>query len=96
VFGAVATLEFTSLLGAPVTNCVRVLTRQPLKNKESREIDRGLLEGLLLLQTVYPAGCNMGGEKRVADGANALREAEQKQVRKRKYHQEMTKSINPE
>ena len=31
---------------------VRVLTRQPLQEKESREIDRGLLKGFLLLQTV--------------------------------------------
>ena len=42
---------------------VRVLTRQPLKEKESREIDHGLLKCFLLLQTVYPAVCNMGVEK---------------------------------
>jgi len=77
-------------------NRVRVLTRQPLKNKDSREIDRGLLKGFLLLQTVYPAVCNMGVEKRVADRANALSEAEQKQSRKRKHHQRKMKSINPE
>jgi len=75
---------------------VHVLTRQPLKKKENREIDRGLLEGSLLLQTVYPAVCNMGGEESVADLANALSEAEQKGGRKRKHHQKKTKSINPE
>jgi len=74
---------------------VRVLTRQPLKEKENREIDRGLLKGSLLLQTVYPAVCNMGGEESVADRANALSEAEQKRGRKRKHHQKKTKSINP-
>jgi len=50
---------------------VRVLTRQPLKDKESREIARSLLKGFLLLQTVYPAVCNMGGEESIADLANA-------------------------
>jgi len=34
---------------------VPVLTRQPLQENESREIDRGLLKYFLLLQTVYPA-----------------------------------------
>jgi len=72
------------------------MTRQPLKDKESREMDRGLLKGFLLLQTVYPAICNMGGEESVADGANALCEAEQKRDRKRKHHQKKTKSINSE
>jgi len=77
-------------------NRVRVLTRQPLKNKESREIDRGLLTCFLLLQTVYLAVCNMGGEESVADRANALSEVEHKRGRKRKHHQKKTKSINPE
>jgi len=54
------------------------LTRQPLKEKESREIDSGLLKGFLLLQTVYPAVCNIGVEKSVADCADALIEAESK------------------
>jgi len=75
---------------------VRVLSRQPLKDKDSREIDRGLLKGFLLLHTVYPALCNMGGEESVANRANALREAEQKRGRKRKHHQKMRKSINQE
>jgi len=66
---------------------VRVLTRQPLKEKESREIHHGLLKCFLLLQTVYPAVCNMGVEESVADRANALSEAEQKQGRKRKHHE---------
>jgi len=66
---------------------VRVLTRHPLKEKESREIDRGLLKYFLLLQTVYPAICNIAGEKSVADHANALRVAGQKRGRKRKHHQ---------
>jgi len=60
------------------------LTRQPLKDKESREIDRGLLNGFPLLQTGYPAVCNIGGEQSVADRANALSEVEQKWGRKRK------------
>ena len=68
-------------------NRVGVLTRQPLKDKESREIDRGLLTCFLLLQTVYLAVCNMGGEKSVADRANALSEVEQMRGRKRKHHQ---------
>jgi len=79
-----------------IGNRVRVLTRQPLKDKESREIDRGLLKGFLLLQTVYPAVCNMGSEESVADHANALSKLEQKWGRKRKHHQKKTKSINPE
>jgi len=72
------------------------LTRQPLKEKESREIDRGLLKCFLLLQTVYLAVCDIGVEKSVADHANALSEAEQKRSRERKHHQKKTKSINPE
>ena len=75
---------------------VRVLTRQPLKKKESREIDRGLLNCFLLLQTVYLAVCNMGVEKSVADRANALSEVEQKRGRKRKHHHKKMKSINRE
>ena len=66
---------------------VRVLTRQPLKDKESRESDHSLLKGSLLLQTVYPAVCNMGSEESVANGAHALSEAEQKRGRKRNHHQ---------
>jgi len=66
---------------------VRVLTRQPLKEKESRKIDSGLLKCFLLLQTVYPAVCNMGVEKSVADRANALSEPEQKRGRERKHDQ---------
>jgi len=66
---------------------VRVLTRQPLKKKESREIDRGLLKCFPLLKTVYPAVCNMGVEKSVADCANVLSEAEQKWGRGRKHQQ---------
>jgi len=72
------------------------MTRQPLKEKENREIDRGLLKCFLLLQTMYPAVCNMGGEESVADRANTLKEAEQKRGRKSKHHQKKTKSINPE
>jgi len=72
------------------------LTRQPLKDKESREIDHGLLKGFLLQQIVYLAVCNMGGEESVADHANALSEVEQKRGTKRKHHQKKTKSINPE
>jgi len=75
---------------------VRVLTRQPLKEKENREIDRGLLKCFPLLQTVYPAVCNMGIERNVADRANALSEAEQNRGRERKHHQKKTTSINPE
>jgi len=66
------------------------------KKRENREIDRGLLKYFLLLQTGFPAVCNMGVEKSVADRANALSEAEQKRGRKRKDHQKKTKSINPE
>ena len=54
------------------------------------------MKGFLLLQTVYPAVCNMGGVESVADRDNALSEPEQKQGRKRKHHQRKTKSINPE
>ena len=57
---------------------VRMLTRQPLKEKERREIDRGLLKGFLLLQTVYPAVCEIGVEKSVADCTDALSEAQNK------------------
>jgi len=72
------------------------LTRQPLKNKETREIDLGLLQGFLLRQTVCPAVCNIGVEKNVADSANALSKAEEKWGRKGKHHQRKTKFINPE
>jgi len=51
------------------------------KKRENREIHRGLLECFPLLQTVFPAVCNMGVEESVADRANALSEAEQKQGR---------------
>ena len=70
-----------------IGNRVRVSTRQPLKERENREIDRGLLKRFPLLQTVFPAVCNMGVEKSVADRANALSEAEQKRGRERKHHQ---------
>jgi len=53
---------------------VRVLTRQPLTEKD-RKIDHGLLKCFLLLQTVYPAVCNIGVDKSVADLPDALREA---------------------
>jgi len=79
-----------------IGNRVRVLTRQPLKDKDSREIDRGLLKGFLLLQTVYPSVCNMCGEESVADRAHDPSEVEQKRGRKRKHDQKKTKSINPE
>jgi len=59
---------------------VRVLTRQPLKEKESREIDRGLLKCVPLLQTVCPAICTMGVEKSVADRADALSKAQSKRL----------------
>jgi len=72
------------------------MTMQPLKDKESREIARGLLKGFLLLQTVYPAVCYIGGEESVSDYANALSEGEQHRSRERKHHQKKTKSINPE
>ena len=55
---------------------MRVLTRQPLKEKENREIDRGLSKHFLLLQTVYPAVCNMGVEKSDADRGDALSQAQ--------------------
>jgi len=58
-------------------------------------MDRGLLKCFLLLQMVYPAVCIMGVEKSVADRANALSEVDQKRGRKRKHHQNKTKSINP-
>jgi len=38
----------------------------------------------------------MGVEKSVADGADALSEAEENRGRERKHHQKKTKSINPE
>jgi len=38
----------------------------------------------------------MGLEESVANCANTLSEAEQKQGRKRKHHQKKTKTINPE
>jgi len=66
------------------------------RKRENREINRGLLKCFLLLQTVFPAVCNMGVEKSVADRADALSEVEQKRGRKRKHHQKKTKSINPE
>jgi len=69
------------------------LTRQPLNEKESREIDCGLLKCFLFLQTVFPALCNMGVEKSVADRANALSEVEQKPGRERKHHQKKKKTI---
>jgi len=69
-----------------IGNRVHLLTRQPLKERENREIDRGLLKLFPLLQTVFPAVCNMGVEKSVADRANALSEAEQKPGRERKHH----------
>jgi len=64
--------------------------------REHREIDRGLLKCFLLLQTMFPAVCNMGVEKSVADHANALSKAEQQWGRERKHHQKKAKSINPE
>jgi len=39
--------------------------------RENREIDRGLLKYLLLLQTVFPAVCDMGIDESVADWGNA-------------------------
>jgi len=45
---------------------------------------------------VFPAICNMGVEKSVVDGADALSEVEQKWGRERKHHQKKTKSINQE
>jgi len=66
------------------------------KKRKNREIDRGLLKCFLLLQTVFPAVCNMGIEKSVANCASALSEAEQKRGRMRNHLQKKTKSINPE
>jgi len=60
---------------------------QPLKEKESREIGRGLLKCFLLLETVFPAICNMGVEMTVANCANALRAEEQKRGRERNHQQ---------
>jgi len=57
------------------------------KKRENREIARGLLEYFPLLQTVFPAVCNMGVEESVADRANALSEVEQVQGRERKHQQ---------
>jgi len=54
------------------------LIRHPLEEKESREIDCGLLACFLLLQTVYPAAYNIGVEKSVANCADALSEAQSK------------------
>jgi len=61
------------------------LTSQPLKKKESREIDHGLFKCFLLLQPVYPAVYNIGVEPSVADRENAMSEAEQKRGRQRKH-----------
>jgi len=72
------------------------MTRQPLKQKESSEIDPSLLKCFLLQQTVYPGIWNIGVAKGVADRGYAISEAEQKRGRNRKYHQKKTKSINPE
>jgi len=72
------------------------LTGQPLKDKENREIDHGLLKCFLLLHTLFPAICDLGLEKSVADRANSLSELEQKWGRKRKHHQKKTKSTHPE
>ena len=63
------------------------------RKRENSEINHGLLKRFLLLQTVFPAVCNMGVEKSVADRANALSKAEQKQGRERKHHQKKTKLI---
>jgi len=54
------------------------LTRQPLKQNASREINRGVLKHFLLLETVYPAVCNIGVDKSVANHADALSEAQSK------------------
>jgi len=45
---------------------------------------------------VFLAVCDIGVEESVADRANALSEAEQKQGRERKHHQKKAKSMNPE
>jgi len=63
------------------------------KKRENREIDYGLLKCFLLLQTMFPAVCNMGDEESVADRANALSEVEQKRGREWKHLQKKTKSI---
>jgi len=47
---------------------VRVLTRQPLKDKESREIDRSLLKGFLLLQISAKKRFTSGGRNPRPDG----------------------------
>ena len=65
------------------------------KKRENREIDHGLLNSFLLLQTVFPAVCNMGVEESVGDSADTLSEAEQKRCRESKHPQKKTKSINP-
>jgi len=76
-----------------IGNRVRVWSRQPLKEQRKQRNRLWPVEGFLLLQTVFPAICNMGVEKRVADRANALSEAEEKQGRERKHDQKKTKSI---
>ena len=48
------------------------LTRQPLKNEENEEIDRGLLKSFLLPRTVVPDVCDMG--KRVLPTVQVLSE----------------------
>jgi len=55
-----------------------------------------IIRVLTVLQTVFPAVCNMGVSKSVANRADALSEVEQKRGRERKHHQKKTKSINPE
>jgi len=42
------------------------------KRRENSEIDHGLWKCFLLLQTVFPAVCNMAVEKSVAHCANAV------------------------
>jgi len=44
---------------------------------------------------MYPAVCNMGVEKSVADRANALSKAEQKRGRERKHHQKEDEIYQP-
>jgi len=61
------------------------LTREPLKEQESREIDCGLLKCFLLLETVYLAICNIAVEKRVADCADTVSEAQSKRCMGRGY-----------
>ena len=53
------------------------------KKRENRENDRGLLKCFLLLQSLFPAVCNMGVEKGVANRADTLSEAEQMQGREK-------------